>query len=168
MKLKLLKYKTQSYLRNNKTARYSEAYRKALSVGVVFTVEDRAKHDQIKNLIRKMERDGKQVKALGYLPPHQENYEFLFDFFTYREISIWGSITAPSALKFAESTFDYLLYLDTQPNDYLLNIVAKSKAKCRIGAFWPEGEPYFEMMIESKGDVRSLIEDVYRYTAALR
>ena len=168
MKLKLLKYKTQSYLRNNKTARFSEAYKKAGSVGVIFTVEDRKKHDQIKNLIRKMEHDGKQVKALGYLPPDQENYEFLFDFFTYREISMWGNITAPSALKFAETSFDFLLYLDTAPNEYILNLVAKSKAKCRIGTFWPEGEPYFEMMIESKGDSRRLIEDVYRYTTALR
>lgn len=168
MKFKFLRQKTRSYLKNNKTVRSSEPYNKALSIGVIFTVEDRQKHDQIKNLIRKLEHDGKQVKALAYLPPNQENYEFLFDFFTYREISIWGNITASSAVSFAEFPFDFLLYLDVTPNELILNVVAKSKAKCRIGKFWTEGEPYFEMMIGSNGDSKALIDELYRYTTALR
>lgn len=168
MKFKFLRYKTKSYLKNNKTLRSSEAYKAARTFGVIFTVEDRQKHDQIKNLIRKLERDGKQVKALGYLPPDQENYEFLFDFFTYREISIWGTITATSAVKFAESPFDFLLYLDTTPNELILNLVAKSKAKCRIGKFSPESEPFFEMMIENNGNPNLFIENLYKYTTALR
>src|SRR5688572_23745886 len=168
MKFKLLKYKTRSYLKNNKTVRSSEPYKKAVSVGVIFTVEDRQKHDHIKNLIRKLEHDGKQVKALAYLPANQENYEFLFDFFTYREISFWGNITASSAISFAEAPFDFLLYLDVTPNELILNLVAKSKAKCRIGKFWAEGQPFFEMMIESNGDSRVLIDELFRYTKALR
>lgn len=169
MKLKLLRYKTRSFLRKNKTARHSEAYRQAVSIGIIFTVEDRKKHDHIKNLIRKLEHDGKKVKALGYLPPDQENYEFLFDFFTHREVSIWGNITAASALKFADTPFDFLIYLDSSPNDFILNLIAMSKAKCRIGKFWDaDAEPFFEMMIESRGDARTLIDDLYRYTTALR
>ncbi len=168
MKFRFLKRKTQSYLKNNKTLRSSEPYKKAASIGVIFTVEGRPKHDHIKNLIRKFEHDGKQVKALAYLPPDQENYEFLFDFFTYREISLWGNITARSAVAFADTPFDFLLYLDATPNELILNVVAKSKAKCRIGKFWAEGEPFFEMMIESNGDARSLIDELYKYTTALR
>ncbi len=168
MKFRFLRYKTRSYLKNNKTARYNEAYGKAASIGVIFTVEDRAKHDQIKHLIRKLEHDGKKVQALAFLPPHQENYEFLFDFFTYREISFWGTITASSAVAFAETPFDFLLYLDTEPNELILNIVARSKAKCRIGRLFAESELFFEMMVESRGDSKALIDDVYRYTKALR
>lgn len=168
MKFKLLRYKTKSYLRKNKTLRYNEAYKKAVSIGLIFTVEDRQKHDQIKSLIRKFEHDGKKVKALAYLPPDQENYEFMFDFFTYREISLWGNITANSAREFADTPFDFLLYLDVIPNDLILNVVAQSKAKCRIGKFWSAGEPFFEMMIESKGDSKVLIEELYKYITALR
>lgn len=168
MKFKLLRYKTRTYLKNNKTLRYNEPYKQAASIGLIFTVEDRQKHDQIKNLIRKLEYDGKKVKALAYLPANQENYEFLFDFFTYREISFWGNITAASALTFADTPFDFLLYLDPTPNELVLNVVAKSKAKCRIGKYWSEGAPFFEMMVESKGDSKTLIDDLYRYTTALR
>ncbi|HET7179290.1 MAG TPA: hypothetical protein VFI14_06175 [Chryseosolibacter sp.] len=168
MKYKFLRYKTRSYLRRNKTPRASLAYRKAVSVGVIFTVEDRQKHDYIKDFIRKLEHDGKQVKALGFLPPNQENYEFLFDFFTYREISFWGNITATSALTFASTPFDFLIYLDTKPNDLILNLIAKSTAKCRIGKFWKQNEPFFEMMVESNGNSRALIDELYKYTTALK
>src|SRR5687768_12497428 len=168
MKFKFLRYKTKSYLRKNKTLRYNESYKKAVSIGVIFTVEDRQKHDQIKNLIKKFEHDGKKVKALAYLPPDQENYEFMFDFFTYREISFWGNITANSALEFANTPFDFLLYLDATPNELILNVVAQSRAKCRIGRFLKESEPFFEMMIESKGDSKGLIDELYKYITALR
>ncbi len=168
MKYKFLKYKTKSYLRNNKTLRLSQGYKKAASIGVIFTVEDRPKHDHIKEFIRKLEHDGKKVTALAYLPPDQENYEFLFDFFTYREISFWGNITAASALTFADTPFDFLIYLDTAPNDLILNVIAKSKAKCRVSKFWKETEPFFELMIESNGNSKALIDQVYQYTTALK
>lgn len=168
MKYRLLRYKTKSYLRHNKTQRANPAYRNASSIGVIFTVEDRQKHDHIKEFIRRLEHDGKQVKALGFLPQNQENYEFLFDFFTYREISFWGNITATSALTFATTPFDFLIYVDTKPNDLILNVIAKSSAKCRIGKFWKENEPFFEMMVESNGNSKALIEELYKYTTALK
>lgn len=168
MKFRFLRYKTRSYLKNNKTPRFNEAYQKAVSIGVIFTVEDRAKHDHVKTLIRRLEHDGKKVKSLAYLPPHQENYEFLFDFFTYREISFWGTITASSAVTFAETPFDFLVYLDTTPNELILNIIARSKAKCRIGRMFLEAEPFFEMMVESRGDSHALIDEIHRYMTSLR
>lgn len=168
MKFKLLKYKTRSYLKKNQTLRYNEPYARAVSFGVIFTVQDKQKHDHIKNFIRKLEQDGKKVKALGYLPPHQENYEFLFDFFTYREISFWGNITAQSAIAFADTPFDFLIYLDTTPNDLILHLIAKSKAKCRIGKYWEGAGPYFEMMVECYGDSGALIDELHKYTLALR
>jgi len=168
MKFKFLKYKTKSFLKNNKTLRFNQAYQESVTIGVIFTMEDRQKHEYIKDFIRKMEHDGKKVKALAYLPPDQENYEFLFDFFTAREISFWGNIRATSAVEFSDTSFDFLIYLDTSPNALILNLVAKSKAKCRVGKFWKDTEPYFEMMIESNGNAKALIDHLYQYTTALK
>jgi hypothetical protein len=168
MKFRFLKYRTKSYLRRNKTERSNQAYQKAVSVGVIFTVQDGQKHDHIKEFIRKLEHDGKKVKALAYLPQDQENYEFMFDFFTAREISFWGNIEATSAVDFANTPFDFLIYLDSTLNPLILNIIAKSKAKCRVGKFWEEAEPYFEMMIESYGNPKLLIDQLYQYTSALK
>jgi hypothetical protein len=168
MKFKFLKYKTKSYLRKNKTLRHNPPYKNAVSIGIIFTVEDRQKHDHIKAFIRKLEQDGKQIKAMAFLPEKQENHELLFDFFTVRQISFWGNITAANALDFADTPFDFLIYLDPSPNVSILNLVAKSKAKCRIGKFWKETQAYFEMMIESNGSTKALIDQMYEYMTAIK
>jgi hypothetical protein len=168
MKFKFLNLKTRSYLRKNKTLRFNTSYNTAKRVGVIFSVEDRQKHDDVKEFIKKLEHDGKHVSVMAFLPPDHENYEFLFDFFTEREISFWGNITATNAIQFADTSFDFLFCLDSTPNPLILNLIAKSKAKCRVGKCWSQGSPYFEMMIESNGTTKSLIDQVYQYTKALK
>ena len=81
-KLNFLKMRTRSALRNNKGLRASIPYQQAQSIGIIFTVEDKQKHDDIKAFIHQLEHDGKKVKVLEFLPKKKENYEFLFDFFT--------------------------------------------------------------------------------------
>ena len=168
MKLNLLKFKTKSHLKKNKTLRSNPSYLNAELIGVIFSIEDRNKHEEIKKLIKKFEDDGKKVKVFGFLPEHKENFEFLFDFFSQKEVSVWGTVASEHALQFANTPFDFLYCLDIKPNPYILNILARSKAKCRIGKFWEEGKPYFEFMIESVGGTTGLIEGVYKYSKSLR
>jgi hypothetical protein len=168
MKLSLLKIRTQRQLRKNKTLRGNMPYRKAQTAGVIYTIEDRQKHDQIKEFIHKLEQDGKKVQVIGFLPKKRENHEFLFDFFTIKDLSFWGNITAPNALKFADTPFDFLYYLDTEPNPLILHLLARSKARCRVGRYWLSGEPYFELMIDSITNTRSLLDGIYKYAAQLK
>lgn len=168
MKLNLLKYKTNKYLKSNTALRVSLPYKQASSVGIIFSVEDRAKHDEVKELVRKLEHDGKQVKVMSYLPKNKDNYEFMYDFFTDKDISFWGNITSESAIRFADMPFDFLFYLDINPNPLILNIIARSKAKCRVGKFWESGQRFFEFMIEVKNGTRTLIDGIYKYTSKLR
>jgi hypothetical protein len=168
MKLNFLKLKTRSFLKSNKALRSSLPYKQAMTVGILFTVEDRLKHDAVKDLVRKLEHDGKQVKVMTFLPNHKENFEFLFDFFTEKDVSFWGNITSDSATRFAEAPFDFLFYLDMEPNPHLLNIVARSKAKCRVGRHFEKSDAYFEFMIESKNGLKDLMDGMYKYTSKLR
>ncbi len=168
MKLSFLNYKTKYYLKNNKAIRTSLPYKQALSAGVIFTVEDKLKHDQVKDFVRHLEHDGKHVTVICFLPKNKENYEFMYDFFTDKELSFWGNIESTSAAKFVDVPFDFLYYLDTTPNPLLLNLIARSKAKCRVGKFFETAGAFFELMIESKNGVKSLIEEMYRYTKTLK
>ena len=168
MRFNLLKIRTKSYLKHNKVLRSNLPYKKAALVGIIFSVEDKQKHDDIKEFMKKLEHDGKQVKVMSFLPKQKDNYEFLFDFFTDKDLSFWGHITSNSAAYFADTPFDFLYYLDTTPNPFILNLIARCKAKCRVGKFWEMGEPYFEMMIESKGGTRNLIDGMYQYTSTLK
>lgn len=168
MKLPLLKYKTRSYLKKNKASRSTVPYPDSGSVGIIFSIEDRAKHELVKELVKKLEHDGKKVTVVAYLPEDRENYEFLFDFFSHKDVSFWGNILSESALRFANTPFDFLLCLDTVPNPYVFNIVARSKARCRIGKYWEKCEPYFELMVDATRDTRSLADTIYHYTSSLR
>ena len=168
MKLNFLKYKTKNFLKTNSALRTSLPYKQASSIGIIFSVEDRTKHDEVKDFVKKLEHDGKQVKVMSYLPKNKDNYEFMYDFFTDKDISFWGNITSESANRFAEIPFDFLFYLDTNPNPFILNILARSKAKCRVGKFWDEGQRFFEFMIEVKNGTRTLIDGMYSYTTKLR
>ena len=168
MKINLLKYKTRSFLKNNTALRTSLPYKQANNIGIIFTVEDKNKHDLVKEFVRRLELEGKQVKVMSFLPKNKDNYEFLYDFFTDKDLSFWGTITSESAIRFADVPFDFLFYIDTEPNPLVLNILARSKSRCRMGKFFENSEPYFEFMLETKEGTRGLIDGIHRYASKLR
>ncbi|GIL24103.1 MAG: hypothetical protein BroJett042_26160 [Bacteroidota bacterium] len=167
-KMNFLRMRTESALKKNKTPRSSKSYKQAATVGVLFTVEDKQKHLDVKDFIQQLEREGKTVQVLEYLPEKKENFEFKFDFFTIGHLSFWGNLTSPQIEKFIETPFDYLFNIDKQPHPLILNLLARSKAHCRIGRYAEAGHPYFELMIEQNGTNKGLIETMYNYTKQLR
>lgn len=166
--INLLNFNTKSLLRSNKSVRNSLPYADAAKVGIVFTVEDKQKHEQVKDLKKKLERDGKNVTVVCFLPRDKQNYEFLFDFFTDKDVSFLGKITNLSALKFALTPFDYLFYLDREPTPLILNLLARSKAQCRLGPYWDGGKDYLEFMLQSRTDTKDLIDGIYKYSSLLK
>ena len=160
--------RTDTALKKNKTPRSSKPYKQAASAGILFTVEDKQKHADIKEFIHQLEKDGKKVQVLEYLPEKKENYEFKFDFFTIKDINFWGSLQSAAAEKFIQTPFDYLFYIDLRPNPIMLNLLANSKAHCRVGKFLDSQQAYLELMIEQNGTNKGLIETMYNYTKQLR
>ncbi|MBX2898745.1 MAG: hypothetical protein KF775_03800 [Cyclobacteriaceae bacterium] len=167
-KLNFLQMRTNQALKKNKIPRSSKPYKKAATVGILFTVEDKQKHHDVKEFIHQLEQDGKQVQVLEFLPEKKENYEFKFDFFSLQDINFWGTLTSAAAEKFIQTPFDYLYYIDMRPNPILLHLLARCKAHCRIGRFSENKSDFFEMMIEQNGTHKGLIETMYNYTKQLR
>lgn len=168
MKLNLLKFRTQSILKKSRIAHLNLPYEQAKTIGIIFTVEDKQKHFIVKEFIKKVEHDGKNVQVLEYLPAKHDNYEFRFDFFTDKDLSFWGNITSSSALQFAEAPFDFLFCIDLTPHPLILHLLARSKAKCRVGRFFDEGKLYLDLMIESVSNHQALTEGMYKYTTKLK
>jgi len=167
-KLNFLKMRTESALKKSKNHRASIPYEQAQRVGIIFSVEDKQKHEDIKEFAKLLEQDGKKVEILEYLPVNKENYEFRFDFFTIKDLSFWGQINSEHFNKFCDTPFDYLYYVDMESNPLVLHLLAKSKAHCRIGKFKEDDSPFFELMIEQNGSNKGLIETMYKYTKQLR
>ncbi len=168
IKLSLLKLNTRSTLKTNKALRRNLPYGQSLNVGIIFTVEDKPKHDLIKDFIKSLEQDGKKVKTLAFLPKDKENHQFLFDFFSEGDLSFWGNINSNSVASFKSKPFDFLFYLDMKPNPFIMNLIAQSEAKCRIGIYTAENKPFFEMMIENVNSIRALLDSMYKYARLIK
>ena len=69
---------------------------------------------------------------------------------------------------FLMQPFDFLFYIDINPNPFILYLLARGKARCRVGRSWEQGRSYFEFMIESINSNQSLIEGIYKYTTQLK
>jgi hypothetical protein len=67
MKLSFLKTRTANQLKKNKAVRKSTAYKQAETIGILFSVEDKKKHDEVKEFIHKLQQDGKKVQVLEFL-----------------------------------------------------------------------------------------------------
>ena len=163
-----MQLRTNAALKGNQSLRASIPYQQARSVGILFSVEDKQKHEEIKEFIKKLQQDGKEVTVLEFLPHRRENYEFLFDFFTIKDLSFWGKLTSADADRFMESPFDYLYCIDNTSNPLIMHLLAKSKAKCRIGKFSKTDHSFFELMIEQSGPIKNLIESMYKYSKQLK
>lgn len=160
--------RTNSALKKNKAMRASLPYTQAQNLGIIFTVEDKQKHLEIKEFIHQLEQDGKKVQVLEYLPEKKENHEFLFDFFTFQDFNYWGNLNSDTVIKFYQTPFDYLFYIDQESNPLVLHLLARSKARCRVGRFHESESSFFELMIEQNGTIKGLIETMYKYTKLLR
>ena len=168
MKLNLLKYRTNRYLKKNKTRRSSLPYDDAKTAGIIFTVEDKQKHFAVKDFIKRLETDGKHIQVLEFLPDKTENFEFKFDFFMAKDISLFGSLQSENAIQFADAPFDFLFYLDLTPNPMILHLLARSNAKCRVGGFWEDGEKYLDLMVDAVPNTPALLDALYKYVKEIR
>jgi hypothetical protein len=167
-KLNFLRLRTNSLLKRNKSIRASIPYAQSKSIGVIFTVEDRKKHEEIKEFVKHLEQDGKMVRVLEFLPKEKENYDFLYSFFTLKHLNFWGNITSSEAIQFADQPFDYLFHLDTASTPLFEHLLARTKAHCRIGKFRENEDAFYELMIDCKGSFKELLDSIYKYTKELR
>lgn len=164
----ILSYRTRKVAKANHAKRSSVPYTDAESIGLVFSTDDLKKHKAIKEFIKMLEHEGKKVDTLTYLPRDRQNFEFLFDFFTTKDINLWGSFTQDKVNNFAKKPFDYLFYLDVESNPFIRTVLAMSRAKFRIGKFDIENKPHCEMMIDTAStDIQQLIDEVHKYTKIL-
>ncbi len=168
MKLSFLQYRTKRFLKKKPPARASVPYKNARTLGIIFTVEDKQKHFAVKEFIKRLEGDGKHVQVLEFLPDKAENYEFRYDFFMEKDVSFWGNVESANAVQFADGPFDYLFYLDITPNPFILHLLARSHAKCRVGRYWDEGDQYLDFMVNAVPNTPALLEVLYKYVSQIR
>jgi hypothetical protein len=148
-------------------SRCSVKYNDAKKIGILYSVTDLAKHELVKSFIKELEAAGKAVEVYTFLDKGKENFEFRYEFFEAADFGIFGKLASESLSKFIEKPFDFLFLIDLIPNIYMNYILARSKAKCRVGKYFPEQANYFELMInlaENQNQEQGLIAQIKHYT----
>ncbi len=164
---KLLEYRLGKLIRKTRD-QDTVGYADAKYVGVLYTGEDLKKHDAIKQLVKKIKKDGKKVEVLSFLPEGIQNFEFRYNFFTGKDISWLGKFRNPDVTSFANQQFDYLLYVDFESLPHMRYILAMSQAKCRVGHFEEDNRPVCDLMVAPElTTYNSLTEEMYKYTKIL-
>lgn len=157
-----LKRKTKLAQKANKDLRKSIAYSKAETIGIVYYNNDQSKIDAAENLSTLIKMDGKIVKIIAF--ERKSTVKHLpYDTFSKENFSFWSNILGKPLIDFVDTPYDFLICLDRNPNIYLQNILAISKAKCRIGRYAEESRQLFEMIIDDKNDSADWVKSVYDY-----
>ncbi|MFT5914258.1 MAG: hypothetical protein ACI81T_000745 [Bacteroidia bacterium] len=149
IKQKLLKFRTKRS--KNSTKHRTLNYADAKYVGVLFKITDEDKHDYINNFVHSLEKDGKRVEALTFFDrDHNNPYDFKYEFFTQKDISLLGEIKSESVHEFAKKEFDYLFCISRESMDVFDYILTNSRAKCRLGKHEEGKEKRYEIMLQHK------------------
>jgi hypothetical protein len=163
-----LKIKTALALKSNDAIRVSEAYANAKAIGLLYSYNESVSQSKIDELIEKLEADGKSVHTVTFVPVKTgETPEYAY--FNENDLAANGNWKNEGVESFRDNPFDFLISLDWNINKYTQNILAASRAKCRVGRFEEEKSQYFELMINPKDEkYESFLKEVYHYVTNVR
>lgn len=163
-----LTYKTKRFQKDNHGLRSSIPYQQAKQIGILFSNDQPEKSSMAEKLVNHYRNDGKQVKVLAYDKNVQVKH-LPFESFSNKDVNFWGSFVNQSINQFSETPYDFLICLDEDPGKIVQNLIAKSRAKCRVGILSSENpiQNLFELIIFSSND-SNLVDSVYSYTKNIR
>jgi len=92
--------------------------------------------------------------------------------FDHKAITYLGNIDSDRVAKFIHTPFDYLFHIDLETNPFLDYIIAKSKAKCRVGYFDTDRKNLFEVMVkvsrvDPSEDIKKLTQQMLHYAGCM-
>lgn len=143
----------------------------ATKVGIVYLVEDEQMHNHVRNYVKKIKEELGIVKvmALGYYDnkvlPHWLSSRLNFDQFTQKDLN-WYRIPGGNTVQnFIAEEYEVLIDLtleDRLPTQY---IMARSRARFKVGRLSDHNKRFLDMMIDMAGSrsLPQLITQVDRY-----
>jgi len=161
----------QATKRHKDIPRQTLNYDEAKSVGILLKAEDATMVKAVQIFLQKLTKDNKKIAILIYQskPENAVDFQFQHYLLTEKEIDNWGNIHSEIMENFISQPFDYLYCISKEDEPVFQYILAKSKAKCRIGKYSQANEVFFEMMIDQKPEqgIDVFIEQSLHYTKSI-
>ena len=123
-------------------------------VGILYTLEDVPDYDKVSEFVAQLQREHKEVKALGLIRSKNMVNRFLpklsFDFFSRKDITWFYRPIHNTVRNFMDKEFDLLIDLSLTDSFPLKYIAGLSRSVCRVGKFSEDNVSYYDLMIDVK------------------
>jgi len=143
---KYIQHKNKQLRKLPSSGHINISYKKSTSLGMIFTHDSIDKISRAEQLSKLFLKDGKHVKIMAFKPVGQVNH-LPYDTFTLKDITFWGEYNRSNVNNFIKQEFDFLFCIDDEPDLIIENIMALSKARCRVGKYSESNQDLFELMI---------------------
>lgn len=143
----------------------------AVKVGIIYAATDEAAHTQVRNYVKRIKEELGIIKvmALGYWdekePPHYLHPKLNFDVFSLKDLN-WYRIPHGNAVQnFIAEEYDVLIDLTVRDLLPLQYVLAKSKARFKVGRQSATNAQFLDMMIDTAGaeSLAQLIANLNKY-----
>ena len=143
----------------------------ARKVAIVYVVEDEAAHNYVKNYVKRVKEELgiSNIMALGYsdqkVMPHYLHARLNFDAICQKDLN-WYRIPQGNAVQnFMAEEFEVLIDLTLEDRLPVQYILAKSRARFKVGRWSDSNKKILDMMIDMAGSrsLPQLIQQVHHY-----
>lgn len=162
---KYIQHKNKKLRKLSSSGHHNISYKNSTTLGMIFTHNSIDKISRAEQLSKMFMKDGKTVKVMAFKPVGQVNH-LPYDTFTLKDITFWGDYTRSNVNNFINHEFDFLFCIDDEPDLIIENIVASSKAKCRVGKYNDSNQDLFELMI-GPGIDNNWLNGMYDYVSRI-
>ncbi|MDP4280631.1 MAG: hypothetical protein Q8867_00635 [Bacteroidota bacterium] len=123
----------------------------ARRIGIIYVLNDTLDYDTVSGFVTELQRQHKEVKALGFVRNKDLIGRFLpklsYDFFSRKDVT-WFNVPVQKRVKdFTETEFDLLIDLSLKEMIPVQYVAGHSRAQCRVGRFTEENTCCYDFMI---------------------
>jgi hypothetical protein len=167
IKQRFLSMRARNIAEQNKLPRRTLNYRDAKRIGIAYQA-DGVRPELIGQFIDRLKKEGKQVEVLAFFQQRPQEQAIEIPFFSHKDVTLFGRIESPAVARFVSQEFDYLYCISEAEAAALEQVMALSKAKCRVGRYL-DNSMLYELMIQLKPEqgLDHLVEEMMRYTKAI-
>lgn len=143
----------------------------ARKVAIVYVVEDEAAHNHVKNYVKRVKEELgiSNIMAFGYsdqkVMPHYLHARLNFDAICQKDLN-WYRIPQGNAVQnFMAEEFEVLIDLSQEDRLPVQYILAKSRARFKVGRWSESNKKILDMMIDMAGSrsLPQLIQQIHHY-----
>lgn len=146
---------------------------KALDVGVLYYLHDEATYSLVSAFVKRLQEEGKHVKALGYVESKRLTGRFLprlsYDFLYPSGLSWNFKPVSSHARDFIETKFDILIDLSMEDHLPLMFLSGLSRAAFKVGLDSGPRSDFLDLMIKlpENGKLDDLIKHIHHYLSEI-